>query len=327
MTISKFSPDSRFSAGASTEQGLSSPHAKPTRWPLPLRHILLLLNPNASRRTSLTSESLSGLRDGGFDVTVKETVNAREMDFIIRHSSADAVAIGGGDGTINAALPAVLDTGLPLGIVPLGTANDLSRTLEIPTDPVDALALIAGGRVRYIDVGWAKQKPFLNAAGMGIGSRMSRSLSAERKASLGRLGYLTTVLEVYRHQRPFSAIVECASESLRFRAVQVTVGNGVFYGGGALVSDAKAIDDGLLTVFGVRPGRWWRMLLVGLAMRLGKQTALEAVVSRQGERFRVLTSRPLELSLDGEPSGIWTPATFTIAKRVLPVFTAGGAEP
>src|SRR5690606_24453337 len=63
------------------------------------------------------------------------------------------VVVAGGDGTINAALPAMIRVGKPLGVIPLGTANDLARTLGLPTDPAEAAKVILRGRTRRIDVG------------------------------------------------------------------------------------------------------------------------------------------------------------------------------
>src|SRR5579884_4076686 len=65
----------------------------------------------------------------------------------------DCVVIAGGDGTLNAAAPGLLESGLPLGIVPAGTANDLARTLGIPDDVEAALDVIARREERCVDLG------------------------------------------------------------------------------------------------------------------------------------------------------------------------------
>ena len=80
----------------------------------------------------------------------------------------DLVVIVGGDGTVNAALRGLMETGLPLGILPLGTANDLARTLRIPADPSAAAAVIIGGQMRRIDVDQVNDQFFINVASMGL---------------------------------------------------------------------------------------------------------------------------------------------------------------
>ena len=60
-----------------------------------------------------------------------------------------------------AALPGLLETGLPLLVVPLGTANDLARALELPADPLDAARLVVDGGLRRIDAGRVNEVPFV----------------------------------------------------------------------------------------------------------------------------------------------------------------------
>jgi diacylglycerol kinase (ATP) len=69
--------------------------------------------------------------------------------------TVDRVEIGGGDGTLNAAAPGLLDAQLPLGVVPLGTANDLARTLGLPLQVEAAAQLMAAGRQRA-GLTWAR---------------------------------------------------------------------------------------------------------------------------------------------------------------------------
>src|SRR5690242_12504811 len=74
---------------------------------------------------------------------------ARKLPELIRDHAdqADRVVIGGGDGTLNAAAPGLIATGRPLGVIPLGTANDLARALGIPLHPEAAAQVIATGRL------------------------------------------------------------------------------------------------------------------------------------------------------------------------------------
>src|SRR5690606_17762447 len=117
---------------------------------------MVLRNPSASGGDVALDDALSLLRDVGIESHVHTPESAEHMRFLIRAGAraVDAVIIGGGDGTVNAALKAVLESGLPLGVLPLGTANDLARTLGIPSDPAEACALIASCATRTIDVGW-----------------------------------------------------------------------------------------------------------------------------------------------------------------------------
>src|SRR5262249_10066892 len=99
---------------------------------------LLLVNRKARLGRSLPAAALDRLTRAGFEL-IEECVDRRElMSQAVRayRGRADAVVIGGGDGTLSAAADGLVEAQLPLGIIPLGTANDLARTLGLPTDPV-----------------------------------------------------------------------------------------------------------------------------------------------------------------------------------------------
>src|SRR5262249_19757141 len=88
---------------------------------------------------------------------------------IIQHrDQVDLIIIGGGDGTLNAAAEGLVEAQKPLGILPLGTANDLCRTLNIPHDLPSAGAVIRAGHQRRIDLGWVNGKHFFNAASLSL---------------------------------------------------------------------------------------------------------------------------------------------------------------
>jgi YegS/Rv2252/BmrU family lipid kinase len=291
-----------------------------------LRRLLLLRNPRASRGAAELDAALATLRDTGVEVDLHCPEDAEHMRFIIRASarSVDAVAVAGGDGTVNAALKPVLEAGLPLGVVPLGTANDLARTLGIPDDPQRACAVIAAAHRRRIDVGWADNRPFLNAAGIGLSARVARRTSREQKRSWGPLSYPAAVLDAVRGQRAFRVRLKSAGATREWTSIHMAVGNGVYYGGGTPIAESCAIDDGCLDVYSVRPQPLWRLLGVALAVRTGFQERLETGVDvDRGPEFEVTTRPVLTVTLDGEPA-MRTPVRFRVAPRSLQVFAPPG---
>ena len=100
--------------------------------------------------------------------------------------SYDCVIVGGGDGTLHAAAPALIETGLTLGILPLGTANDLARTLGIDQDPVAAARTIADGYAREVDLGEVNGHPYWNVASVGLSVELAGELTAETKRRWGK---------------------------------------------------------------------------------------------------------------------------------------------
>src|SRR5690606_36895097 len=87
--------------------------------------------------------------------------------------SAEIVVIGGGDGTLSSTLPVFMETGRTMGVLPLGTANDLARSLEIPLDPLLAAEMLATGDVKRIDLGEVNGRPFCNAVSVGFPAQVA----------------------------------------------------------------------------------------------------------------------------------------------------------
>jgi YegS/Rv2252/BmrU family lipid kinase len=237
----------------------------------------------------------------------------------------DMVIAAGGDGTMNATAPGLIESGLPFGILPTGTANDLARTLGIPADLERAAAIIARGHRRTIDIGLVNDVPFFNVASLGMSVDLTRELTRDLKRKLGRLGYLVTAVKVLRRARHFSAVIAGADGSTRVRALQIAVGNGRFYGGGNVVEENATIDDGQLNLYSLEFRKSWQILLAALPLRLGRHRDLQEVRNRCGEAFEVTTHRPKPINADGEIL-TQTPARFSVKPRAITVFAPPEGE-
>src|SRR3546814_14081498 len=125
----------------------------------------------------------------------------------IRYWSSDVCSsdLSGGDGSISSAAPAVIESGLPLGIIPAGTANDLARTLSIPLDFAAAADVIVEGHSRRIDVGTVHGHAFFNVASIGLSSELAQTLDPATKKRVGRLGYAVAALRVILAVQRFRA--------------------------------------------------------------------------------------------------------------------------
>ena len=222
------------------------------------RRALVLVNARSrsGERAPAVERALAALVRAGTACLHESCASSEELAPLIRRHAAegavDAVVIGGGDGTLNAAAPALLDTGLPLGILPLGTANDLARTLGLPLDPVAAAQVIAAGRTRRIDLGLVNGHPFFNIASIGLSVAVTGELTAARKRRWGRLAYVVAAVQALARARPFSAVIaRDGSPPERVRTVQIAVGNGRYYGGGMAVCAAAAWSEDCVAVVSI----------------------------------------------------------------------------
>jgi diacylglycerol kinase (ATP) len=286
----------------------------------PPRHVALIVSRKKRRqRRDDIDQAVRRLRDAGMRVDVVVPRRKRDLDAAVRGSEdLDAVVIGGGDGTLNAAAAALVDLGRPAGLLPLGTANDLARTLGIPRDPEAAADVIAAGATKAIDLGRAGGRYFFNVATLGLSVAAARRLTGERKRRWGVLGYPIATLDALRTARPFWAIVECDGQRLELDAMQLAIGNGRHYGGGMIVSDAARIDEGLLHVYALEAMSLPHLAAIAWRLRRGQHDQLESSHVLQGRRVQVHTRPRRATSTDGEITGR-TPMNFEVAPNALRV--------
>jgi YegS/Rv2252/BmrU family lipid kinase len=248
-----------------------------------------------------------------------ETREALPQAILDNAGKIDSVVIAGGDGTLNAAAFGLLKSGLPLGIVPAGTANDLARTLGIPDDVGGALDVIARGEERRIDIGRVNDQLFFNVASIGLSVELAHAMSREIKRRFGRLSYSLAALRVITRARPFSALIVSEGEVARVKTFQVAVGNGRYYGGGNAVEKSAEIDDGRLDLYSLEMDRVWKLAWMARSFRAGEHGAFEEVRSVRGRNFEIHTRRPRRVNADGEILTS-TPARFSLMPKAIRVF-------
>lgn len=291
------------------------------------RRALLIVNPQSRQGSGDLAPLLAALRAGGIDVTLEKSGGPESLNTLLRERAADfdLVVLGGGDGTLRGATRALLKSGRPLGVLPLGTANDLARGLGLPADPLAAARVIATGVEQRIDLGRVNDHFFFNASSIGLGVRVTHALSHGVKQRWGALGYGRALLQALRDARPFSAEIVCDGRRLRLRSIQITVGNGRHYGGGMTVHVDATLDDQRLHVYSLPPQSLWRLGRLLPALRRGTLERHEDVAVLDGQRIEIRTRRPRMISADGELISR-TPAHYEVVPAALAVIVPEQAE-
>lgn len=301
-----------------------------------VRPALLLTNKQSGGAERDLTPAVERLQAGGFSVRVETPDSVEDLRRRILASGDATVILGGGDGTMNAAAPALRALGRPFGLLPLGTANDLARSLGIPLDPVEAAGVIVDGGARRIDLGLINGEPFFNVASLGLSAEVVHEHESEhgRKRLLGVLNYPLSAWAAFRRHRPFRAELVIDGEVLRCRCTQIAVGNGRHYGGGMTIDEAAEIDDGWLRVYYLRPAGLLAMLWMLPALRFGWLRRSADAEVRRARRVEIRTRRPRVVDVDGELKGR-TPVVVEIEPSAVEVFAPpqraaeprGGGQP
>lgn len=281
---------------------------------------LLIINVRGGSADGRVNAAADAVRRSGFDVDLITPDDPSEIANLIRERgvNADRIILGGGDGTFSHSAGALMEAGKPVGFLPMGTANDLARTLALPVEVTEAARIAAGSRSRRIDLGEINGRPFFNVASIGFSVRVATHHTGERKKRLKLLSYPLSWLDAQKDMEPFRVTVRYGKRKRQFSSTMVAVGNGVHFGGGLTIADNAAIDDGWLDMFYVRP--------LGPLGMLGLLPFLKLGAIRRRQDVRVIRARELELdarpkqdfNVDGEIVEN-TPARFRVLRHALEV--------
>lgn len=282
---------------------------------------LLLTNKRSGGAARALDSAIERLERGGFSLRVEAPTSVEDLRQRIRDSDGATVIVGGGDGTLSAAAPALRELGRPFGLLPLGTANDLARSLGIPFDLAEAADVIAAGKIRRIDLGRINGKPFFNVASLGLSAEVVREHEdgGTRKRLLGVLNYPLSAWAAFRRHRPFRAELTIDGQRFSCRCTQIAIGNGRHYGGGMTIDEAAEVDDGWLRVYYLKPAGLLSMLAALPALRFGWLRRSPVAEVRRARQVEVRTRRPEPVNVDGELKER-TPVVVEIEPAALEVF-------
>lgn len=213
----------------------------------------------------------------------------------------ERIVVAGGDGSIGPAAHAAHRAGLPVAIIPTGTANDFARALDLPLDPEAAVALAAdpAARTRAVELAESGDRRFVNAAGAGL-SVVAARRAAPLKPRLGALAYAAGAVRAGLTAHPIHATVRVDGDRVHDGpAWQVVVGaTGAFGGGSGL--DAADPHDGLLDVVVLPAGSRAGLVRRAWGLRLGRISRQPGVRHARGRHVEIAVPSGTAWNVDGE---------------------------
>jgi diacylglycerol kinase (ATP) len=279
------------------------------------------VNVRARRGRDARDRAAAVLRERGHEVIIADTRKPSDLEraIVLRSGRIDVAAVGGGDGTLISAIGGLRIAGVPLLILPLGTFNELARTLAIPTDIAAACALLESGARHAIDVGRVNGFWFFNEASIGLSTHVAREQTGEVKSRWGMLAIPLATLRAWRSLRPYHLDVELENgEHTAFRTMQLTVANSYRFGG-VVENTAARIDDGTLDLYSIELRRWWEPFEILGAVAVKRFPDARGVQTMRGRRFVVRGRHRHNVFADGEPA-TKTPAEFIVVPHAITVF-------
>ena len=286
------------------------------------RSAILIVNALSRQGLKQFDAAVAKLREAGVDLIDAIAVNKPgTLSGIVAEAMAKTppmLIVGGGDGSLSCAVDALVGGDTVFGVLPLGTANSFARSIGLPLDLDGAVAVIAAGETRRIDLGMIDEDYYCNCAAIGLSTRIGGQIPPLLKKTLGRVGYLLWAAWQSMKFKSFKLIVT-GDDGRRDEvdALEVRIANGRYHGGVELVDDADPENGRIViqAVVGRSPAQLgWSWFTSYLRLRARKDTTVEY----QGQRLRVETVPPLKVSIDGEVLAR-TPFTARIAPRAISV--------
>ncbi len=285
------------------------------------KRALLLINRHSRKGEKSLPSAVEFFYAHDMELIIKPVKHADELGAVVREhqNHLDLVIVGGGDGTLNAVVDSLVEANLPLGILPLGTANDLARTLNLPLTMKGACDVIAKGNLKSIDLGRVNGKYFFNVASIGLSVDITEKLSRGMKRRWGILAYGITALQVISSTRRFRATIKVDDHVFHVKTIQIAVGNGRYYGGGLAIAESAAIDDQKLDLYSIELKHWWQIFPLIWRLPKGHHHQLDWVRSIEGKEIEIYTHKSYNINTDGEITTI-SPAKFQVIPHGLKVF-------
>lgn len=267
---------------------------------------LLVLHGEHGTRADIR-EVVEELRREGADIEVRLTWERGHAALFARQGAAEGrtVVAAGGDGTVHEVADALVRGGakVPMGILPLGTANDFAAAAGIPLDDLDSALRLAlrPASARAVDVLGVGDDTVVNLASAGPATRVTVETPDGLKRVLGGLSYAVSGITRIAALEAQEGTVRGPDFEWSGRFLALAIGNGSQAGGGIVLCPEAAIDDGLLDVRVVPEGDGAGALLLDSLLH-GRDAVLEeASFAHRGAWVEIETTETLHVNLDGEP--------------------------
>ncbi len=282
-------------------------HKEQTKLKKEMKRLLFLVNPGAGTGDPNEVEEVVKRQFGETDTEFRihyldEDDPLAQAGKLIQQVGPDTVVAAGGDGTINMVASAILDKGINLGILPLGSSNGLAYEMGIPSDLEEAVRTVAGGKLKALDALMINDRYLcLHLSDLGLNARVVRRYDHE--GVRGFYGYARQYFRELSNRKKFRCEVNTGDEVHRRKCVMVVMANGSFYGTGASVTPDGKPDDGWFEVILIDAYPFWFLfyMLISIFTRRFNDSRFRKIIRCREAKIRV--EPPQELQADGEHIG------------------------
>ena len=286
--------------------------------------LTFIVNPAAGNGYALKIEKLlrEEMARRGLDCRFATTDAPGHATDLAREAANQADCTGvvavGGDGTAFEVACGLMNTGVPMGIIPAGTGNDFIKTVSIPGKPLEALEFILTHQPRPVDVGGLNDRLFLNVCGTGFDVTVLDYTLTAKKYCRGILPYLVGLIRGIAHYKPTMVRFTADGETQEREVLICSIANGRFFGGGIAICPEASADDGLLDLVVVEHKPRWFLPFLVPSLLMGRILKFSFTTHKRCREVEIY-SKGMRLNVDGEIINIDS-AKFSIQQGALSLF-------
>ena len=230
----------------------------------------------------------------------------------------DCVLASGGDGTVSSIGVRLLGTGIPLGVIPLGSGNGVARHFNQSLSPAKSVAQLAEGQIVDMDVGVINETPFLVSASIAWDAALVERYNQMPIRGIGSYFLAAAVSFLDYSPQPLTVTVDGAETITVERPLVFTIGNLSGWGGGARIDRNAKADDGLLElVTGDQRDAPYMLSALDEVFFNGGCKDLPRVIYRKFSHLHIHRPNPQPIQLDGELMDCGTDIDISVRPRAL----------
>lgn len=289
-----------------------------------MKRLLFIVNPVAGKGTSVRAVPFIERYCKQHDIQYKILKTEYKGHATVLAKSAvslsyDAVVAVGGDGTVMEVACGLVGASIPLGILPAGTGNDLSRSLKIPALIEQALWIILNGQPKYIDAIAYDSGYFFNVASVGFDAEIARDIQKIKRWISGKAAYYISVFLKFLTYKHKDVSLEIDGIKLKTRILLLAVANGTHYGGGMNVNPNGSINDGYIDIILIKPVPLLKFPFLFWEFVSGRHLDLPYVSTFKCKNIKIYSNELLPVNGDGDIIGL-TPVEFSVSDHRISVF-------
>lgn len=269
-----------------------------------------------ANQSRFTRALLTHIADKRHEVHYTEYAgHAEELARDAVQKKAEAIVAVGGDGTVNEILQAIGLSGIPLGIIPMGSGNGLARHAGIPLHIEQAIGLLVNGEIQAVDIAQANEFYFASNCGFGFDAFITQQI--KHKAQRGLPMYIQACLKGFFNYPVNTFHIEINGETITREAFLLNVANGREFGYGFTIAPQAGMQDGMLDVLLVKPFPWYKAIGLMKDAWLKHWDRNKLCEHIRAASIRVRSANGLALQTDGDYRNSPTECTIFVHPNAL----------